>query len=167
MRWAEYLSRFNFKIVYRPGKQGTKPDTLTRRSVDVPQDGDPRLECQKQTIIKPEHLSIAPIEVQIPTTQRWLEDLLPELSAASPEPPASDSGSEATTINKDTPTLDDLIDQAYAADLFPNEVLRMLQEGVTYSKKISLADCEDRDGKLYYRGKIFVPDLQALKLRLY
>ncbi|SLM34769.1 retrotransposon nucleocapsid protein [Lasallia pustulata] len=29
-RWSEFLSRFNFKIVYRPGKQGAKPDALTR-----------------------------------------------------------------------------------------------------------------------------------------
>ena len=35
-RWAEFLSEFNFKIMYRPGKQGEKPDILTRRSQDFP-----------------------------------------------------------------------------------------------------------------------------------
>ena len=30
IRWAEFISRFNFKIVYRPGKAGGKPDLLTR-----------------------------------------------------------------------------------------------------------------------------------------
>jgi hypothetical protein len=34
-RWAEFLSKFNFKIQYRPGTQGTKPDLLTRRSQDL------------------------------------------------------------------------------------------------------------------------------------
>ncbi|KAH7478801.1 Transposon Tf2-9 polyprotein [Fusarium oxysporum f. sp. matthiolae] len=29
-RWSEFLSRFNFQITYRPGKQGVKPDALTR-----------------------------------------------------------------------------------------------------------------------------------------
>jgi len=33
-RWSEYLSRFDFTISYRPGKQGEKPDALTRRSQD-------------------------------------------------------------------------------------------------------------------------------------
>jgi hypothetical protein len=42
-RWAEYLSRFNFKIIYRPGKAGGKHDALTRRSGDLPQGGDERL----------------------------------------------------------------------------------------------------------------------------
>jgi reverse transcriptase-like protein len=26
IRWSEFLSRFNFRIVYRPGVQGGKPD---------------------------------------------------------------------------------------------------------------------------------------------
>lgn len=30
-RWSEFLSSFDFTIVYRPGVQGTKPDALTRR----------------------------------------------------------------------------------------------------------------------------------------
>ena len=37
-RWSEFLSEFNFKITYRPGKQGTKPDSLTRRPGDLPTD---------------------------------------------------------------------------------------------------------------------------------
>ncbi|KAI0996648.1 hypothetical protein K3495_g11536 [Podosphaera aphanis] len=35
-RWAEYLSRFNFKLVYRPGKEATIPDALSRRDQDRP-----------------------------------------------------------------------------------------------------------------------------------
>jgi hypothetical protein len=45
-RWSEFLSRFNFKILYRPGKQGGKPDALTRRSEDLPKEGDERLQHQ-------------------------------------------------------------------------------------------------------------------------
>ena len=29
VRWSEFLSRFNFRIIYRPGKAGGKPDALT------------------------------------------------------------------------------------------------------------------------------------------
>ena len=31
VRWAEKLSKFNFVIIFRPGKDGGKPDTLSRR----------------------------------------------------------------------------------------------------------------------------------------
>ena len=45
-RWSEFLSRFNFKINFRTGKAGGKPDALTRRSGDLPKEGDKRLKIQ-------------------------------------------------------------------------------------------------------------------------
>ena len=39
-RWSEFLSRFNYKISYRPGKAGGKPDILIRRLGDLPKEGD-------------------------------------------------------------------------------------------------------------------------------
>jgi hypothetical protein len=60
--WAEYLSHFNFKIVYRPSKAGAKPDSLTHRSGDLPQGGDDRLVEQHKAVLKPHNL---PDEVQL------------------------------------------------------------------------------------------------------
>jgi len=37
------LSQYNFKIEYRPGKEGGKPDAQTRREGDLPTAGDKRL----------------------------------------------------------------------------------------------------------------------------
>jgi hypothetical protein len=58
-RWAEFLSEFNFVIRYRPSKQGTKPDSLTRRTGDVP-DGvmDDRIQHQRQVVIHPHQTSL-------------------------------------------------------------------------------------------------------------
>jgi len=39
-RWSEYLSQFNLVICFRPGRLGTKPDTLTRRWDVYPKRGD-------------------------------------------------------------------------------------------------------------------------------
>jgi hypothetical protein len=39
-RWSEFLSEFQFKIEYRPGRQGANPDSLTRRPGDKPSDQD-------------------------------------------------------------------------------------------------------------------------------
>jgi transposase InsO family protein len=56
-RWAEFLAEFNFIIAYRPGKQGTKPDSLTRRPGDAPEDPkDPRFLYQRQTVLKDKNL---------------------------------------------------------------------------------------------------------------
>jgi hypothetical protein len=54
--WAEYLSHFNFKIVYRPGKAGAKPDSLTHRSGDLPQGGDNCLIEQHKAMLKQHNL---------------------------------------------------------------------------------------------------------------
>ena len=39
-RWSEFMSEFNIQIVYRPGKQSTKPDALSRRPDYRPSDTD-------------------------------------------------------------------------------------------------------------------------------
>lgn len=56
-RWAEFLSRFNFKIQYRPGKVGGKPDALTRRSAGLPADGDDRLLHMERAVLKSHNLA--------------------------------------------------------------------------------------------------------------
>jgi len=56
-RWSEFRSHFAFTNTYRPGKAGGKPDTLTRRSQDLPQKGDKRLLANQHAVIKPENLS--------------------------------------------------------------------------------------------------------------
>jgi hypothetical protein len=57
-RWSEFLLRFDFKITYRPEKQGLKPDSLTRRSDDLPQKGDQRFTHQSQIILKSKNLNL-------------------------------------------------------------------------------------------------------------
>ncbi len=88
-RWAEFLSEFNFKISYRPGRQGTKPDSLTRRNGDLPEnDEDDRREYQNQVMLKPRHLddgirqavNLAPMllderEISVPELASMMYDL--------------------------------------------------------------------------------------------
>jgi hypothetical protein len=38
-RWSEFLTRFDYKIVYRPGKSNEKANALTRRLGDLPEGG--------------------------------------------------------------------------------------------------------------------------------
>jgi len=61
VRWSKFLSRFNFRITYRPGKLGGKPNALIRRSRDLPQEEDKQLLHQIQTVLKPYNLDISPL----------------------------------------------------------------------------------------------------------
>ncbi|KAG0161061.1 hypothetical protein PDIDSM_8594 [Penicillium digitatum] len=103
-RWSEFLSRFNFKITYRPGKQGAKPDALTRRSEDIPKEGDERLAHQSQTVLKNENLQINVTTRQRNGVTTTTPPELPDL----PEPPS---------------TIKDLLLEAYNQDKVVQSIL--------------------------------------------
>ena len=50
-RWSMFLTDFNYRIIYRAGKYGLKPDLLTRRSDFVPKAGDPTIVNQVRSVI--------------------------------------------------------------------------------------------------------------------
>ncbi|KAI0994896.1 hypothetical protein K3495_g13285 [Podosphaera aphanis] len=57
VRWNELLADYDFKIVFRPGKLGGKPDALTRINADKPSnDDDIRNTHQHQTLLKPSQI---------------------------------------------------------------------------------------------------------------
>ncbi|KAL2891726.1 Retrotransposable element Tf2 155 kDa protein type 1 [Ceratocystis lukuohia] len=139
-RWFEFLSRFNFHIVYRPGKLGAKPDSLTRRSDDLPKEGDDRLLHQSQTVLKNHNLPDA---------------------------------SRQTRLNQIVlPTnLQELFRTAYDSDPVPRAALAaILNPETSRLPTLTLAECSEREGYLYVRDRLYVPESDALKaelLRLY
>jgi hypothetical protein len=130
-RWAEYLSRFQFIIKYRPGNQNQKPDALTRRSQDRIAQEEAR-EARNQVLLRPElfveNLELLPIE-----TDRSIQEI---------------------------------IDIEYPEDEFIQETISLLQSKTRRSKKISLSECEVRLDRLYYRGRLVIPDVDELKLKI-
>jgi len=58
IRWVQELTNYNFKIVYRPGSRGGKPDALSRRPEYRPEEGARHSE---QLILKSEHFQISVI----------------------------------------------------------------------------------------------------------
>ena len=53
-RWSLYLSRFNFKLIHRPGSKSLKPDALSRR----PDHGKGECDNEDVTLLKPEFFRI-------------------------------------------------------------------------------------------------------------
>ena len=51
-RWSEFFSRFNFKIIYRPGSLNNKIDAFTRQSGKFFKERDNRRQFQWQTVLK-------------------------------------------------------------------------------------------------------------------
>ena len=68
-RWALDLAEYNFKIHYRPGPQNGKADALTRRSGDLPQEGDGRSR-PTDSVLQPENFDFSASNVSISSTSR-------------------------------------------------------------------------------------------------
>jgi len=73
-RWAEFLSHFDFQIKYRPGKASGKPDALTRRSGDLPEEGGERLRHMEHAVLK---------SANLPQELRWQRPSAPPPRAGS------------------------------------------------------------------------------------
>lgn len=69
------------------------------------------------------------------------------------------------SVEEDIP-LKELFIKAYEADKTPQDILNMLEEGTTHSKKIRLAECEDRLGWLYFCDRLYIPVYTLLKLEI-
>ena len=75
IRWAQKLCGFNFKIVYRPGTKGGKPDALSRRPEYRPEEG--ATHCEQQ-ILKPKNFAKYQIAVIWGSGSQQLQQVLPQ-----------------------------------------------------------------------------------------
>lgn len=148
-RWSEFLSRFNFKLIYRPGTQGGNPDALTRRSSDRPQNNDDeRQEHQNQIILKPDKRS---------------PGMLP-LSVNQAELDPNDQGSGKPT--------EDLIAMAYENDPVSSKIIEALKNdgGIDPPElkdmKLPRSLLSEKDQRLYVRTRLYAPDNNELRLHL-
>ncbi|KAH5222643.1 hypothetical protein HBI18_040700 [Parastagonospora nodorum] len=190
-RWSLFLSRFNFVIKYRPGIQGTKPDSLTRRSQDLPHgDEDPRVKHQHQTILKSYNVDPTIRQpLKLAATQEDESLFIPEDDVPPrPNSPTSDnpeqadppSGNESEGESIESPETDTLVDeilQASESDEFAQDLLEALRTGQRdlppkYRTKdnyvrVQLGEfSEPSPGLLYYRQQVYVPDNEPLRTKV-
>jgi len=132
-RWSEFLTWFDYEIIYRPGKSNGKEDALTRRPGDLPDGGDERLKNMEQVVLKPHNLS---------------EQL--RISAND-------------IFDREVPSISDLFIQAYKDDSLPNKALEAIRQGASL-KEITIAECTEQEGQVWYRGRRYVPEGDQLRL---
>jgi hypothetical protein len=146
MRWSEFLSRFNFRIVYRPGTANARPDALSRRPEDTPKDvQDDRLRNRQRPLI-PAH--------------KFDPDYLNELRLFEID------------MSRHT---DDLIADSYTTSKFLAAVrsalhdptARLWPKDLRARMRIPMARCRVVAGKAYYNDRLIIdPDDTDLHLQL-
>jgi hypothetical protein len=164
-RWAEYLSRFNFKIIYRPGKAGGKPDALTHRSGDLPQVGDERLIEQQKAVLKPQNLRDNLPHLSTNGLIEQQEVVLKPQHLLPDTPRTADLHvlAEAPTPDGQSSLLHS-IEKATHSDAFPQRIISLLHNGKLHSKEISLSECGVRNSWLYYQQRLYIPNDDNLRL---
>jgi len=159
VRWAEFLSQFNFVIMYRPGSKATLPDALSRLPGTKPKDADDeRLRHRAQVILPPEKID-----------PMILEELLHESRNANDAEYVAALDPEA-----EEKSLDELIRAGYQENELAQEMAAALRDRKVrrWPKKIRKAlrcdksECSILDGQVYFRQRLFVPDAPGLRLEV-
>ena len=160
VRWAEFLSQFNFIITYRPGSKATVPDTLSRMPGSKPANADDeRLRHRDQVVLPPEKVNPTILE-ELLYDSRHNADM--EFVATMDPEPAEKS-------------LDELIRQGYTENDLAQDMLSALRERdgrksrrwpktIRKLLRCDKSECSIVDSLIYYWDRLFIPD--ALDLRL-
>ena len=81
-RWAQFLTRFDFLIVYRPAIHQGKADALSRRSYMAPCLGEPTFDHQKQILLGPDRLQVMVVNAfKMPTDSMLISTIRTDLEA--------------------------------------------------------------------------------------
>ena len=139
-RWQEFLSQYNFRIIYRPGEEGKKPDALIRRPGDIPTTEEKKLGKGRGILLLKEKYWDIPENEDIK-----LEEI--EL---------------AEFQDKD----EGRIQQTYSKDDNIQTIKKNLEKGVKEKKGVALGLCEWKDEHLWYQGKIWIPNDEELRTSL-
>jgi len=97
VRWSEFLTMFDYQIVYSLSKSNGKADALTRRLGDHPEGGDERLDNLEQMVLK-------------------LQNLPEQLRLLADSPPAQGH-----------PSISNLMTEAYETYPLPGKVLEAIR----------------------------------------
>jgi len=139
-RWIPELSQYHFKIEYRLGKQGGKPDALTRREGDPPRAGNKRHTGNVGILLPMERYWDIP-ETQEERTTYWKQQNFETRTKAKYRKPVR--GTTKSRIFK-----------------------KNLDKGKKNIKGIVPGLCQWRDDLLWYQGRIWIPNDEGIRTTL-
>ena len=155
-RWAEKLSRFDFKIIFRPGKHGGKPDALSRRpDYTLGNDASERT----MTFLKPEQVDTSLLPADNPVLASYI------LAAAH-------AVGDPATVTTITASQDRVvaIRNALEQDDEVSPVLPYLRDTALPRSEDVAESLEsytlDGEGLLLRNGLVYIPAVDALKLEI-
>ncbi|RAL63592.1 hypothetical protein DID88_003636 [Monilinia fructigena] len=156
VRWSEFLSHYNFRIVYRPGSKAIRPDVLSRKREDRPNfatGDDERLKNRERIVLPADKFDI---------------DLYNELKAGIHLAPT-----DLVVPAEDKP-IDELIDDAYRRSDMAHQLIAAIEDHhvrkwpVEFRKtlRVAMQDCYVANNRIYYRERLWIPPDDELKVQI-
>ena len=147
VRWAEFLSQFDFKLDYRPGVHAVIPDALSRREQDLPEDANDSRVAEREKVLLPPTL--------------WANCARNDHRNEN-DAPFQDAG------------LRELWTRAVANDENGQkwkEARAAVERGdrkfpVGLNLQVATGDCSVRNGFLRYRDRLWIPNFEPLTTAL-
>ncbi|EFQ87715.1 hypothetical protein PTT_16661, partial [Pyrenophora teres f. teres 0-1] len=158
VRWSEFLSQFNFQIIYRPGARAIRPDALSRKPGDRPDmanQSNDRLKNRHRTLLPPKRFDPAA-----------LHDIM------------ADSDLRAAPIELITPAhgepIDDVTTRAYERNDVAQQLIAAIQDptvirwpkNLRKQVRVPMIDCRVHNGKLFYRDRLYAPADDELRSQI-
>jgi len=150
VRWAEFLSGFNFRLQHQPGKDAILSDALSRRDQDMPQDAQDERIVEREQILLPK--------------ERW------EKQPLQANPAQVDNEIRNPFVDEE---LVQLWEQALASQ--DSEQYKGAREAVSKGQRqfpkdlglyLSIGECDIHDTQLRFRQRLWIPGHEPLTTRI-
>ena len=156
VRWSLVLTNFNFKILFRAGKQSDRPDALSRRQQDLPlSEEDPRLKEREFQLIQNNWITSSSLIA--------VADVMTEREQIVPSGPQLFEDEEIRGLwDKGAKEDEKQFHRLYKClwnneTVFPSDL----------KLKISLSECVlDARGALCFRNRLWIPNWEPLQTAL-
>lgn len=163
-RWAETLSRYNFTIKHRPGKEAVVPDALSRREQDMPQGAeDERLRGRRVQLFQPVRGGGLVTRVKSGYITKGDTDQAGDETADQDE-------------SVENPFTDEELQRLWDEGLKQHNRYWLIRKAVRQGERrlpsqwglpVMLSECSIDDGqRLCWRERIWVPNYEPLRTRL-
>lgn len=164
-RWAEILSRYNFVIQFRPGKEAVVPDALSRREQDMPESSnDDRLQSRHHQMLR------------LPDSQPARATVVKSgyMKKADADQPSDAAGNRTAAVR--SPFKEERLTKLWKDGLKDHNRYWLIRQAVQEGQRklpqqwglpIMLSECSiDADGRLCWRDRIWVPYHEPLRTQL-
>ena len=158
-RWAGLLAHYQFHIQFRPAKANGKADALTRRSGDLPFEGDGGGRPTQSILDPTQFLNFPPVTDHEKGAKPEPEPGPEPVPTPIPSTMFINSAILCNSVIKHNPN----IRTALNNDKLANEIVNALRDGSKTlpknSAKVPLGECTiDSTGLLFFYGLLYVPD---------